>query len=276
MKIFSILCVKNEGDIIGECLRRASLWSDRIFVYDGASTDGTWETVQAMANDRIVAARSDNQVWNDYIRAQIFEEFRHEARDGDWWCRLDADEFYIDEPRAFLSTVALLHHSVWGLKLEYYLTEETVAQMPEGQPPAEASPLDYLRYYRCNDCEPRFFRYRQGLRWGPRDSAPTHLGLTSPKLIRFKHLPYRFPNQIQRRIRQRIQSVADGHEHPQGSGWSVIVDDWKKMGYRDAADLQFDAGDGQYQFDPEKLSDYLGPTWRRGVQWICHSTGIWP
>jgi glycosyltransferase involved in cell wall biosynthesis len=276
MKIFSILCVKNEGDLIEECLRKASAWSDRIFVYDGASTDGTWEKVQSMANSRIVAARSDDRVWNDWLRAEIFEEFRHEANTGDWWCRLDADEFYVDDPRVFLASVDPLHHAVWGLNIEYFLTEEALAMMPGGDAPLE-SPLEYLRYYRCKYCEPRFFRYRERLRWYPRDSAPTHMGLASPKLIRFRHIPYRFPKQIQHRLRQRMKSVADGHEGDIRGGWHKIVDDdWRKKGLRHPSELHYDARNGHFEVQWEKLPDYLGPWWRRAVQYACHRFGIWP
>ena len=276
MKIFSILCVKNEADIIEECLRRSSVWSDRIFVYDGASTDGTWEKVKTMANDRIVAARCDDRVWNDSLRAEIFQEYRHEARDGDWWCRLDADEFYIDEPRSFLALRRPLHHAVWGLKFEYYLTDEDLVQMPNGDAPADASPLDYLHYYSLKENEPRFFRHRSRLHWDLHHSAPTHMGLASPEMIRFKHLPYRSPNQVQLRIRQRIKSVQDGHLHSAGGGWATIVDDWKKMGYRSSSELHFDAGDGTYQVEPEKVSNHVGTPGRRALQWVCHATGIWP
>ena len=276
-KIFSILCVKNEADIIEECLRKASVWSDRIFIYDGASDDGTWEKMQGMASDRIVLARRDDRVWNDWLRAEIFEKFRHEAKTGDWWCRLDADEFYIDEPRAFLASVDPLHHAVWGLNVEYYLTEEEIARMPNGDAPTNESPVDYLRYYWCNYCEPRFFRYREGLRWGPRDSAPTHMGLVSPKLIRFRHIPYRSPRQIQLRLRQRLNAVARGHQGNEKGGWSKIVDDdWRKMAFRDASKLHYDRHDGNLQIEWNKLPDYLGPWWRRAVQYICHRSGIWP
>ncbi len=272
VKIFSILCVKNEADIIEECLRKASVWSDRIFIYDGASIDGTWEKIQAMANARIVPARSDGRVWNDWLRSEIFAEFRHEAKDGDWWCRLDADEFYIDDPRVFLPSIAPLHHAVWGVNFNYYITDESLARMSNGDAPLNESPLEYLRYYWANYCEPRFFRYRKGLVWRPHDSAPVHMGLVSPKLIRFKHVPYRSPNQIQRRLRQRLQSKKDGHR-----GWrNILDDDWRKMGFRKTSELHFDARDGNFAIEHEMLPDYLGPWWRRAIQWICHTFGIWP
>ena len=47
MKIHSICVVKNEADIVGYCLREALKWSDYVYVYDGESTDGTWEVVKS-------------------------------------------------------------------------------------------------------------------------------------------------------------------------------------------------------------------------------------
>jgi hypothetical protein len=272
MKIFSIICVKNEADIIEECLIKASEWSDKIFIYDGNSSDGTWEKVTALANQRIVPTMRDDRVWNDWLRAEVFEKHRHEASDGDWWCRLDADEFYIDKPKEFLQKIHPLHHSVWGLNFDYYLTEEHLKMMPDGNPPTGISPLDYLRHYWCKYCEPRFFRYRKGLHWRPRDSAPVHLGLVSPKLIRFKHVPYRSPNQIVKRLRQRLQSKQDGH-----AGWKHIIDDdWKKMGYRDSHSLHEDLRDGNFKVEWDQLPNYQGSISRRMLQWVCHKTGIWP
>jgi glycosyltransferase involved in cell wall biosynthesis len=276
MKIFSILCVKNEGDIIEECLQKARMWSDRIFVYDGDSTDGTWEKVQAMADERIVPAYRDARVWNDWLRAEIFAKYRHEAKDGDWWCRLDADEFYVDEPRRFLAAVNPIHHSVWGLNIEYYLTEEEVVLMPDGNAPPNKSPLDYLRYYSCSYCEPRFFRYRSGLHWNLRHAAPIHMGMASPRLIRFRHLPYRSPKQIGLRLRQRLQALEEGHEGNDKGGWSKIVNDWRKMGFRPAVELDFDRRDGNFEIQYEKLPNYMGTWWRRVIQYTCHRLGVWP
>ena len=50
MKIFSICCVRDENDIVEETLKAALGWSDRIFVFDNGSVDGTWETLQDLAN----------------------------------------------------------------------------------------------------------------------------------------------------------------------------------------------------------------------------------
>ena len=57
MRIHAICLTRNEADVIEHCLREAAGWADRIYVYDGASTDGTWDRVQAMKSERIVPWR---------------------------------------------------------------------------------------------------------------------------------------------------------------------------------------------------------------------------
>ena len=48
-KIYSLLLVKNESDIIRESLLAAIKWSDKVIVMDNGSTDGTWEIVKEIA-----------------------------------------------------------------------------------------------------------------------------------------------------------------------------------------------------------------------------------
>ena len=48
-KIYSLLLVKNEADIIRASLMSAIQWSDKVIIIDNGSTDGTWEIVQELA-----------------------------------------------------------------------------------------------------------------------------------------------------------------------------------------------------------------------------------
>src|SRR5262245_50706558 len=107
MRIFSICCVRDENDIVGETLKAALEWSDRIFVFDNGSVDGTWETLQSLANryPKIELVGHDDRTFTDELRGEIFETRRSMASQGDWWCRLDSDEFFIDNPARFLANV---------------------------------------------------------------------------------------------------------------------------------------------------------------------------
>ncbi|HIF6281027.1 TPA: glycosyltransferase [Raoultella ornithinolytica] len=51
-KIYALMTVKNEADIIIETLDKASVWADKIFILDNNSNDNTWEllTKYALSN----------------------------------------------------------------------------------------------------------------------------------------------------------------------------------------------------------------------------------
>ena len=57
MKIFAIMLVKNEADIVGSVLKDAQKWADKIFILDNGSTDGTWEIIQSLKNDIITQCK---------------------------------------------------------------------------------------------------------------------------------------------------------------------------------------------------------------------------
>lgn len=50
MKIFAIMLVKNEADIVKSVILDAKKWADRIFILDNGSTDGTWEIIQSLGS----------------------------------------------------------------------------------------------------------------------------------------------------------------------------------------------------------------------------------
>ncbi len=107
MKVLSLCCVRDENDILEETLLSALLWSDRIFVFDDASTDGTTETLQRLAREHheIVLVGRQSRGYSEELRGEIFEQYRGLATDGDWWCKLDADEIYVDDVKAVLRQI---------------------------------------------------------------------------------------------------------------------------------------------------------------------------
>jgi hypothetical protein len=107
MKIHGLSLVKNEADVLQETLTRALHWCDHIYVFDNGSSDGTWELVKELAKQhlQIVPYKQDDVLYSNGLLADIFNVFRSKAGPRDWWCRLDADEFYIDDPRIFLTKI---------------------------------------------------------------------------------------------------------------------------------------------------------------------------
>jgi hypothetical protein len=269
MKIHAICLLRNEADVVESCLREAAKWADRIYLYDGASTDGTWGKVQAMESERIVPWRSDSAVFREGLRAEVFADRRAESEEGDWWCQLNADEFYVENPRDFLASVPASDHVVWAVNLQYYITHEDVAEGEfSGDFPKDR---ERLRHYAAACAEPRFFRYRKRLRWDLDAAWPEHVGVIHQRPMHFRHYCYRSPQQIQMRLDVRRENRARGFE-----GWDHAKEpDWRaKLVPR--AELHRDEGDGRYIVEENVRAQFREPASRRALKRVMHSTGLWP
>lgn len=214
MKIFAIMLVKNEADIVKSVILDAKKWAYRIFIMDNGSTDGTWEIVQSLADSTVVPWKQDFRPYSNGLRADVFNHFRNEAENGDWWCfKLDADEFYYDNPRDFLAEVPEKYSLVAKKSLDYVITKEDVENYNFiGIFEEDKSHIEYFK----NSCwsEPRFFRYRKSLKWNFEATShyPKYAGLLFPKLILVKHYQFRSPKQMQARLdlRNSLSNKKDG------------------------------------------------------------------
>ncbi|HEY9698674.1 MAG TPA: glycosyltransferase family 2 protein [Trichocoleus sp.] len=267
-KIHSICVVKNEVDIIGYCLEQASQWSDYIYIYDNGSTDGTWEKVLSIQNEKIIAWKQDDKVFQESLRGEVFNAFKHQARPGDWWCRLDSDEFYVQSPREFLANVSPYNHVVWGIAIEYYLTDKDIHSINFETSTPEI--LSLLRYYKAENSEPRFFKHRNSLVWD-NGSWPKHMGVVEQERIFYKHYKYRSPTQIKQRLDTRRQSRERGFpgwEHAAETDWRQKIVSFEK--------LHYDTHKGRYITDIVKLPNHLDPFHKRFLKRAMHGVGIWP
>ncbi len=269
MKIHCICMVKNEADVVAQALRAAAEWADAIYVYDNGSCDGSWQQVLALAKEvpALVPYKQEERVFRDSLRSEVFHEFRHRSRPGDWWCRLDADEFYLDNPRALLAEVPQPFDLVWSASFQYFFTDADAAQYRSD--PArydDAVPVEQkCRYYLNNWSEPRFFRDRRALRW--KDTQwPEPLRRPFSRRIRLKHFQYRSPQQIQRRLDTRRALVEQNpgiFSHERGTDWTThalrptlggartpepIAEHWEQR-VVPARALHYDAHDGQLVLD---------------------------
>lgn len=267
-KIHSICVVKNEADIIEHCLTEAARWSDRIYVYDGESTDGTWEKVLAMQNETIIPWKRHNKVYHECLRGEVYNAFKHQVRDGDWWCRLDADEFYIDSPRNFLARVKPQYHVVWGIAIEYYLTYEDNNSLDFTQPTDRLLPQ--FKYYKVENSKPKFFRHRPNLVWYDEHAAwPKHMGVVNRERILYKHYKYRTPGQIQTRLDTRRQSGATGSI----DGSDTLADNWQDL-LISKQELCYD-DNTSYPINEGNLPVHLEPLLKRTFKKVMHGSGFW-
>jgi Glycosyl transferase family 2 len=274
MRIFGLCLVKNEADIMRLSLEESLHWCDRIFVFDNGSSDATWDIVREFGGKeaRVVPFKQDAKPFDDALRAEIFNAYRKEAAPGDWWCRLDADEFYADDPREFLGKVSPGHHVVWGAWLQYFLTEEDLSRFREEdeREPLAMTPERLPRYYQALGGEPRFFRHRDRLIWES-GAWPAHLGVVEPRRIRVKHFQYRSPGQIQRRLDTRRAAAAQGWQH---FGHSTQTH-WRQK-IANSTELTLDRGNGEYGGELTTVPDHLERPWQRAIKKVMHGLGVWP
>lgn len=243
MKIYALLLVKNEVDIIGSVLKSAAQWSDKLIVFDNGSTDGTWEKVKEIAGEypNIIPFMQDNRPFRIGLRSILFNTFKKELTKNDWWCiRMDGDEFYIDNPREFLSTIPAKYKQVWKDSIDFQLTKEDVEEFSFANN-FEQDKIN-INYYKPKTwTEIRFLRHSNRLRWNVEQKLPIPKGLTYPKKIRVKHFQFRNPIQLEKRFKTRQQAIAKNchsFKHEKGKSWNDYL--------TNRADLIKDTHDGNY------------------------------
>ena len=231
MKIHSMCIVKNEVDVLEECLIAALHWCDHIYVFDNGSDDGTWELVEKLAKQhlQIVPYKQDDVLYSNGLRADIFNAFRSNAGPQDWWCALDADEFYIDDPRIFLAKIPHRFQTVWSASLNYYFTDRDAISYQQDPAKFLKTPVQQrLRYYFNNWGELRFFRHSNDIVWArPQGGFPPAMfpAPAYPVRIWLKHYQYRSPEQIERRLRTRrpAMEASTGFWHEVTPNWRTAI-----------------------------------------------------
>lgn len=224
MKIYSLLVVKNEADVVGASLRDACRWSDKVIVIDNGSTDGTWELVQQLARElpAVVPFMRYEGPFHIGLRSQAFKAFRKEMRRVDWWCvRLDADEFFPGDVKAFLGRVPRCCRTVKKCSTDYVITHEDLESY---QFTGDFSlDREHIRHHlKEHRAERRFMRHVPWLVWLPRWRYPHPWGRVWSEQIPVDHYQYRSPEQMQRRYATRQQAKADGcgsFSHETGGSW---------------------------------------------------------
>jgi hypothetical protein len=231
MKIHALCLVKNEADVLQETLISALHWCDHIYVFDNGSTDGSWELVNELAKQypQVVPYKQDDVLYTNGLRADIFNAFQSKAGPQDWWCALDGDEFYIDDPRVFLTKVSCRFQTVWAASLNYYLTDRDVTSYEKDPVGFLKTPVQQrMRYYLANWGELRFFRHSDSIMWARAEGGFPPAMFTAPAYpvrIWLKHYQYRSPEQIQRRLRTRrpAMEASTGFLHEVTPNWGTAI-----------------------------------------------------
>lgn len=232
MRFHALLLVRDEADIIEESLRNLVTWADAIYVFDTGSEDGTWELVQQLAAEhRCIKPLGQDAVFfsDKRLRGWLFQQARRNMREGDWFARVDADEFHHVPPPEFVRTRLQRHETVvYHQYYDFRLTRaEAAAWARGGVAVANKAVQERRRWFTLSSyTEPRLCRYRTSMRWPETVSFPYNAGFVAAERLPIRHYPHRDPAQLNRRCRLRAGMMADP-ENASATHWRIR--DWDRL-----------------------------------------------
>ena len=233
---FALLPVRDEADIIGQCLYHALRWADEIYVFDTGSVDNTWEIVQEFASrdKRVVPMRKEPVFFSEArLRGYMFHVARQRMREGDWFLRIDADEFHHITPPQFVKNCMRKHETVaYHQYYDFRLLRSELDQWNRGEETLKdrQRPIeDRRRHYTVSRySEPRLCRYRTTMQWPAKVSFPFNAGYVARERLPIRHYSHRDPVQLQRRCQVRVIMMSDPERSPpELQHWAERQ--WKKL-----------------------------------------------
>jgi len=240
MKFVALLPVRDEADIISQCLQHSLKWADAIYLFDTGSVDDTWEIVQDFAtrDKRVIPIRKEPVYFSETrLRGYMFHVARQNMRNGDWFLRVDADEFHHIAPPEFVKNWMRKYETVaYHQYYDFRLLQSEVDAWNRGDETLRdrARPIEERRRYYTvsNYGEPRLCRYRSTMQWPATVSFPFNAGFVARERLPIRHYPHRDPVQLERRCRLRAVMMSDPENrsnwsHPQLHHWRER--EWEKF-----------------------------------------------
>ena len=279
-----LLPVRDEADIIGQCLHHMLTWSDAIYVFDTGSVDETWEIVQDIAtkDKRVKPLKKDPVYFSENrLRGWLFHQARQHMKTGDWFLRVDADEFHHIPPPEFVKTQLRSHETiVYHQYYNFALLQSEVAAWEAGlETLADRSkPIESRRQWFLPSVysEPRLCRYRDSMQWPTSVSFPYNAGYLARERLPIRHYPHRDPVQLERRCRLRAIMMADKENR---SHWTEAdLHHWSQSEWRKFITPDEEAGLQRWipgtTLPEVQYNNHLAPIHKRIAQRMVHSLGL--
>jgi hypothetical protein len=276
MRFHALLLVRDEADIIEESLRHLVTWADAIYVFDTGSEDPTWDVVQQLAVEhRCIKPLVQDAVFfsEKRLRGWLFQQARKNMHEGDWFARVDADEFHHVPPPEFVRTRLRRHETVvYHQYYDFRLARAEAAAWARGEvTDANKTVQERRRWFTLSSyTEPRLCRYRASMRWPETVSFPYNAGFVAAERLPIRHYPHRDPAQLKRRCRLRALMMAEP-ENICNTHWRIA--DWERL-------LADDDDPGLHYWNPgtelpePRFRNHLTTPPVRFLQRVIHATAL--
>lgn len=223
--LWAIGMVKDENDIIGDCIDHALTICDRVFFLDNGSSDGSWETLQAKAAqypDRCMVEQYHERFTDGAIRV-IYNRYHHELPPDHWWMKIDSDEFLLEDPRPILRrATAAGKDAVTVWQVQFLYTDVDHARVTAGLDDPSRPIAERRRHYRTDWRETRLWRNFPDQPWQDADLGyPEQVRSFHSEHPLNRHYQYRTPDQIGNRLALRKGSKF--FSHVQTLDWADMV-----------------------------------------------------
>jgi len=232
-KIAAHLLVKDEGDIIKECLDSVAPYCDYIFVIDNGSSDSTYEICRE--HPRVTWSKRIECTYSDALRQHFIEVSKTCLSNQDWILTISADHFFDDNPRLNIKRAIAEKANVITYDVaQFYLTDIDCNNIYDSR--WICSPVqERLKYYAIN-----YFGFPVALQY---DSAMVYKeDVTEWPMIKdkrvasfspiLKHYQFRSVDQIQKRLsirKHQIDNGFGGFRHYRSYDWGKYIINSSKL-----------------------------------------------
>lgn len=282
MRFHALLPVRDEADIIEQCLSHLLSWADSIYVFDTGSVDNTWEIVQGIADrDSRVRPLEKRAVYysEGKLRGYLFHHARQAMEEGDWFLRVDADEFHHIAPPTFVRQHMRPHETIaYHQYYNFELTDDIVQEWGTGARTLDdrKQPIEKRlnKYSLSRYSEPRLCRYRSTMKWPVGVSFPINAGYIAKKRLPIRHYPHRDPIQLRRRC--QLRAIMMDRESAKKE-WSNLEDhhwteeEWKSFVVESNSRNLRHWEPGRPLPDP-RFTSHLDSLHKRALQRLVHAT----
>ncbi len=237
-KIAAHFLVKDEEDVIKECIDHVSQYCDYIFVIDNGSNDKTYEICKNHPGvnwcERIVCT------YSDALRQPLIEISKKYLKSGhDWFLALSADHFFTSDPRSDIQRAIQENANVITYDVaQFYITDQDLKTITtSGQDWSRRPVEERLKYYTINYFNfPVAFQFDENIKYvqdvteWPRVSEK-RIASFSPVL---KHYQFRTIDQVKMRLEIRKQQITNGFKgfrHYRSFDWNDYIFDHRMLHY---------------------------------------------
>lgn len=231
-KIAAHFLVKDEGDIIEECINHAAQFCDYILVLDNGSTDRTYEICKN--HPRVNYCEQIVCTFSDSLRNHLLEASKEYLTNGiDWFLGLSADHFFDTDPREDIRRAIAENSDVITYDVaQYYFTDKDYIEATNNKDNwLSKSVEERIKYYTINYFDfPVAFRLKTDMIY--KDEVTEWPAIKTKRISSFKpilkHYQFRSIEQLQKRLELRKEEIHKGFKgfrHYRSFDWHDYIFD---------------------------------------------------